>query len=68
MVVNERIPSPALPHRFGLVYETMNTKTLALILGLTSLILGVAGHAIPAGVFGLAGVIFALPEGSHNDN
>ncbi|MBW3079882.1 hypothetical protein [Bifidobacterium saguinibicoloris] len=68
MVFSTRIISPASPHRFRLVYETMNTKILALILGATSLVLGVAGHAIPAGVFGLAGVIFALPGGNHNDD
>lgn len=48
--------------------KTMGTKTLALILGLMSLILGVAGHAIPAGVFGFAGVVFALSGRKDDDD
>ncbi|MBW3090423.1 hypothetical protein [Bifidobacterium miconisargentati] len=46
----------------------MNRKNIIpLACGIASLALGVAGHGVPAGVFGLCGVIIALAYGRRGD-
>ena len=47
--------------------DTMNgNHAIPLACGALSLILGVTGHAIPAGVFGLAAAILALKTGDRD--
>lgn len=47
----------------------MNGKLLIpLACGIASLALGAAGHALPAGVFGLCGVIIAIARKGHGND
>lgn len=44
------------------------TNIIPLACGILSLILGLTGHAIPAGIFGLSGVVLALTIGDRDDD